>query len=550
MHRIACLLILTAFATSLPGAEPAPTPRGVTDPAAALAASIDHILAKDWAIKGIVPAAPADDAEFLRRAYLDFTGRTPRIPDVRAFLDDTAKDKRAKLIDTLLTSPTHARHFAATARAEWFPNAGNNFRIGFELPQLEDWLASRYRENKPFDETVRVILTAEVNLGQRGRVDVDENRGARPALGPVDPAAVRVFYRAADGKPEEMAAAATRLFLGVKLECAQCHDHPFAPYTQEQFWEFAAFFGEFTPLSPVSPSFVGPLPPQFDKNRIAIPSRTKAVEKVVEARHFDESTVTWTNAKSPRRELADWLTGPGQKYFARNVANRLWAHFFGPGLIDPVDESFDKNPPSHPELLAELTRALVAAKYDLRVVMKGIALSRAYQLSSKLTHPTQTDPRHFARMNLKGLSGAMVYDSLAAATGYRPNPTEEMNAGRPFDQGTRSTFMNRFTLVGKRTETSTSILQALMLMNGRFVADMTSLEKGDVLAAIADASFLDTAAKVEALFLAALVRQPTADERERYSSYVDRGGPSNDKKKALADVFWILLNSTEFLFNH
>ncbi len=359
-----------------------------------------------------------------------------------------------------------------------------------------------------------------------------------------------MFYTAADGKPEEMAAAATRLFLGIKLECAQCHDHPLAPYTQEQFWEFAAFFGEFTPLSPVSPSFIGPLPPQFDRNRISIPSRTKAIEKVVEAKYFDEAPIAWTEKKSPRQELADWITGPGEKYFARNVANRLWAHFFGLGLIDPVDESFDKNPPSHPELLDELTRGLIAAKYDLRVLMRAITMSRAYQLTSHLTHPTQTDPKQFARMNLKGLSGAMVYDSLVSATGYRPNADEARNAGRPFDQGMRSTFMTRFQQIGKRTETPTSILQALMLMNGRFVTDMTSLEKGDVLAAITEASFLDTPAKIETLYLAALNRKPTQEESERYASYVDRGGPSNDQKKALADVFWVLLNSTEFLFNH
>jgi hypothetical protein len=550
MNRIVTSFLVAAFAACGNAADVAPPPRAKTDPTVALAAAIDRHLAHDWAVKGVVPAAPADDAEFLRRVYLDLTGRTPKVPETRAFLDDQSPDKRTKLVESLLVTPQHAKHFAAITRAEWFPNAGNNFRIGFELPQLEDWLATRFRENKPYDETVRTILTADVSLGQRGRVDVDDNRRAPPPQGSVDPGAVRVFYRAADGKPEEMAAATTRLFLGVKLECAQCHDHPFAPYNQDQFWEFAAFFGEFTPLSPVSPSFVGPLPPQFDRNRIAIPSRTKAVEKVVEARHFDETTVAWTEAKSPRQELADWLTGRGEKFFARNVANRMWAHFFGLGLIDPVDESFDKNPPSHPELLDELTRALVAAHYDLRVLMRAITMSQAYQLSSKLTHPSQTNPRQFARMNLKGLSGAMVYDSLVSATGYKPSAEENRFAGRPFDQGMRSQFMARFAQIGKRTETPTSILQALMLMNGRFVTDMTSVEKGDVLAAVADASFMDTAAKIETLYLAALTRKPTPDESERYGSFVDRGGPTNDSKKALADVFWVLLNSTEFLFNH
>ena len=147
-------------------------------------------------------------------------------------------------------------------------------------------------------------------------------------------------------------------------------------------------------------------------------------------------------------------------------------------------------------------------------------------------------------MNLKGLTGAMVYDSLASATGYKPNQQEEINAGRPFDQGTRSQFMARFALIGKRTEAPTSILQALMLMNGRFVTDMTTLEKGDVLAAVADASFLDTAAKIETLFLAALTRKPNPDEAERYGSYVDRGGPTNDPYNLLVDsfdVWWLTL---------
>ncbi|HEY2784669.1 MAG TPA: DUF1549 and DUF1553 domain-containing protein [Fimbriiglobus sp.] len=547
MNRTAALFAVVVAAPFAWGTDPAPSPAVKADPAVALAAAIDRQLANDWAVHGTVPAAPADDAEFLRRVSLDLTGQIPNVPDARAFLDDAAPNKRTKLIQTLLASSRHADHFAALTRAEWFPNAANDFQLGFQLPNLEQWLAGRFREDKPYDETVRLLLTADVNFGQRGKVEVPVmDRGPFRA----DDAALSVFYRVADGRPEQMAAATTRLFLGIKLECAQCHDHPFAPYTQEQFWQIAAFFGEFTPLSPVSPSFVGPLPPQYDRNRISIPSRTKAVEKVVEAKFLDEAPITWTDAKSPRQVLAAWLTGPGEHYFARNVANRMWAHFFGLGLIDPVDESYAKNPPSHPDLLDDLTRALVASKYDLRVLMRAIAMSRAYQLTSKLSDPSQADPKQFARMNLKGLTGGTVYDCLATATGYRPNPDELRNAGRPFDQGVRSTFMSRFPRSGKRTETPTSILQALMLMNGRFVADRTSMDKGDVLAAVSDASFLDTSAKIETLFLAALCRKPTPDESERFASYVDRGGPTNDSKKALADVFWVLLNSTEFLFNH
>src|SRR5262249_21294064 len=143
MNRIVASFLFAAFGAGAFAADVAPPPRSKTDPAVVLAAAIDRHLAHDWAVKGVVPAAPADDAEFLRRVYLDLTGRTPKVPDVRAFLDDPSPDKRAKLVETLLASPQHAKHFAALARAEWFPNAGNNFRIGFELPTLEDWLAER-----------------------------------------------------------------------------------------------------------------------------------------------------------------------------------------------------------------------------------------------------------------------------------------------------------------------------------------------------------------------------------------------------------------------
>jgi hypothetical protein len=233
------------------------------------------------------------------------------------------------------------------------------------------------------------------------------------------------------------------------------------------------------------------------------------------------------------------------------MVNRVWQMYFGIGLLDPIDEPSDANPPSHPKLLDELTKAFAEAEYDLKLLVRGLVASRAYQLTSRQTDSSQDDPRRFARMNLKGLNGSQIYDSFVVATGMRNNPQMNQQYYDPGNGGmSKFAFRTLFPIPQRPTETQTSILQALTVMNGRLVADQTSISRGEVLPAVADAPFLDTAGKVEALFYATLTRKPTPEEKEKFTSYVDRGGPSGDKNKALADVFWVLLNSTEFLFNH
>jgi hypothetical protein len=511
------------------------------DPASALAARLDRLLEADWAARGVKPAAPADDAEFLRRAYLDLLGRAPRVAETRAFLADADPAKRTKLIDRLLVMPGHARHFAATTRTDWLPQADSDNRFFGTGDQFEGWLRDQYRANTPADEVVRRLLGAKLGSGSQIRFGID---GDGPPRRGTDP--VRAFYEANEFKPEQLAAAASRLFLGVKLECAQCHDHPFAPLSREQFWQMAAFFGDFAPLPPVPPSFVGPLQPQYTKNRIAVPNADRTVAAVF----FDGEVPEWTNDREPREELGRWIAAADNPFFARNVANRTWARFFGIGIVDPVDEPGDANPPSHPEVLDELAKGFAAAKFDNRFLIRVITRTKAYQLTSRLSHPTQADARRFARMPLKGLTGGQIYDSFVAATGYKGagfQPNEDFFD--PRGRSPRGQFQKAFP-GGKPTEARTSILQALMMMNGAAVADQTTLATSEVLAAVADAPFLSTEGRVETLFLAALTRFPTPDERERFASYVDRGGPSGDKQKALADVFWALLNSTEFLFNH
>ncbi len=542
---IAALLVVASTAMLSYAAEPASSSASVADPAEAITRLIDKHITADWTARGIVPASGADDAEFVRRVYLDIIGRAPKIAECREFLESTAPDKRKELVERLLAMPGHANYFAAATRAAWLPQTLTNVQFFNAGTQFENWLRNRFRDNTAADEVVRRLLTIPLRVDNRN----PQFRFVQP-VGSTDPDAFTLvgFYQANEARAENIGSAVSRLFVGVKLECAQCHDHPFAPYTREQFWEFAAFFAEFSPPPANRPELVGPVAPQADKNRITIPN----TDKQIVARFFDGSSPKWAEDRTPRQELSDWLTHRDNAYFNQNMANRMWAHFFGVGIVDPLDEPGDENPPSHPQLLEELGKAFAAAKFDNRVLIRGIVGSRAYQLSSKLTHPSQADSRRFARMSMKGLSTGQLFDSLVAATGHREPAYMRQNQFNFNAQpnNPRSQFVGRFASNERVTEANTTILQALMLMNGQFITDVTSLEKGEVLGAIADLPGWDTNQRVTALFLSAFARKPTDQELEKFVSYVDRGGATGDKKKALADVYWVLLNSPEFLFNH
>jgi len=511
------------------GQEKAPLPREMSadrlvDP---VVRKVNQHLDTFWSSNGITSAPVADDAEFFRRLSLDLVGRIPTASEARAFIESKDPDKRTKKIEELLARPGYLNHFATVLRQTWVPQTGDNRQIQFAAPQFEGWIRARLRDNVPMDKIVREMLTVPTLFAGRGEQAFRINQSESPFL----------FVQANEFKPENVAAAASRLFMGVKIECAQCHNHPTAPYKKEQFWELAAFFAE------VQPAIANISDPKY-KREIKIPDTPTTVP----ARFFDDrQEPPWDAKKSPRETFADWLTSPRNKYFARNMANRAWAHFLGLGLIEPIDEPGADNPPVIPELLDDLATAYRESGYDNRFLIRVITRSKAYQLSSRQTHESQSAVRHFGKMNVKAMSGEQLYDSLGIATGYvDPTPVPQ----RPFDVGPRAEFLNRFASTEKLTEKQTSILQALTLMNGRLVNDQTSLDRSQFLAGVIDAPFLDTTGKVEVLFLASLSRLPTSAEAEKFASYVDRGGTVGDKKKAVADVFWALLNASEFALNH
>jgi hypothetical protein len=508
----------------------------------AVAERIDALVAARWKEAGCTPAPVADDAEFLRRVYLDLAGRIPSVMEARDFLDDRSPDKRRRLVDKLLNSSRYVTHFTSVWRALLVPETNANvfagqFRIG-----IEGWLRAGLTKDTPYDEMVRDLISTP--LGPESFRGFGVNQGASPAS----------FFLAKELKPEEIAGATSRLFLGVRLECAQCHNHPFAKWKREQFWGYAAFFAGIQRQG--RGGFALPGRELTDRRELTIPG----TEKVVQAKFLDGREPTWKPKASARQTLAEWMTAPENPYFARAAVNRMWGYLFGTGIVDPVDDMVgSERVPSHPELLDELSREFVAHKFDLKFLVRSITASKAYQLSSARTHDSQDDPSLFARMSIRGLTAEQLYDSVAEATGYQEagnNLPPGVIIGP--NQSPRNDFLGKFaTQSEKPTDVQTSILQALSLMNGQLVATATSLDRSETLTAVADAPFLDTRARIETLYLAALSRKPKPKELDRLVKYVEvntaSGSPSEREKserQALADVFWALLNSGEFFLNH
>jgi hypothetical protein len=494
------LVLVLLLAVGLPVRAAAPDE---AKDAQALAERIDKLLEGRWAAAGVRPVAEAEDGEFLRRASLDLTGTIPSVPEVRAFLEDRAPDKRQRLLARLLEGPGYVTHFSHFWRSVLLPENADVANFGLE-GAFEAWLVERLRANAGYDRMVREILTAAPR-SRRG----EELAVLGAASGPM------AFYAANENKPENLAGSTARLFLAVKLECAQCHNHPHAAWKQEQFWAYAAFFG----------SVKG-----GNGREIRIPK----LNQLVQARFPDGTAPAWKPGTGSVVTLADWVTREDNPYFARATVNRVWAAFFGVGLVEPVDDLTRAS--EDDGLLNELAREFVKHRYDLKYLIRAITLSRAYGLSSAAPTDGRDGIEVFARMPLRALDPEQILASLATATGSRaPAPD----------------LATRFKRQGERpTEVQTSILQALSLMNGRLVDDATVLERSETLGAVADAPFLDTAGKVETLYLATLSRKPRAEESSRLVKYVEQGGPSGDRQRALADVFWVLLNSGEFILNH
>jgi hypothetical protein len=538
-------LLIMAWARGSSGADtPAWFPNGpaafaprVVAPvdAAALAQAIDRALAASWEKEGVTPAPLAGDAEFLRRVSLDVAGRIPPVSDARAFLGSTDPEKRRKLVERLLAGPAYANHMTDIWLELLVPESKATVLAAFYTGDFQVWLRKQFAEGVGYDKIVSELLTVPAATGQMAL--------SRAGAQNIKPSPF-AFIAAKEGKPENLAASTSRTFLGIRLECAQCHNHPFATWKRDEFWGMAAFFAGIERRgNAAGVIFQGTDTP--DKYEIEVPGSKRIVQaSLLDGRKFER--IKW---KSVREQLADWVTSRDNPYFARAAANRVWFQLFGSGLIDPVDDMNAVVDAAHPELLDLMADQFAAHDFDLKYLIRAITSSRAYQLSSAGSSPSSNVYRLFGRMPVRGLTPEQLYENLIMATGLPREVVPRALVVR--NNSPRGEFIERFASQEERpADRQTSILQALTLMNGRLVDDATSFVQGATLSAVADSDFLDTTGRIETLYLAALTRLPRPAELERLIPYVESGGPSLDTKKALADVLWSLLASAEFVFNH
>lgn len=504
-------------------------------PAPRLAQQIDLLVAQARQRAEVQAAPRSTDAEFMRRVYLDLTGKIPPVAEVRQFLADTTPDKREQLIDRLLASPGFVVHFTSLWRDILLPEALSEPLARQQVPEFEAWLRAQLQNDVSYDELVRTIIGAPFDARSQA---TGQSASTEPTP--------RAFYLVKQLKPESLAASTSRAFLGVRIECAQCHDHPFDSWKQEQFWQFAAFFANID--RPQASAFLtaANLREVAGKPEIKIPD----TNRLVTAAFLNGKQPDWDQKQlGPRQRLSEWVTSSQNPYFAQATANRVWSLFFGRGIVDPVDDFSTSNPASHPTLLAAMARAFQQHDYDLKYLIREITNSQTYQLTSRQTDPSQARVEWYGKMPTRGLTAEQIFANLVQATGFFRQTTDAdprligANMNSP-----QAEIQDLFkTEAENQLEPRATILQALALMNGTFITNATSLEESDVFTAIVEFPGQSVEQKIEAFYLSTLSRPPTQDESKRLKTYIDA---TDDKTDAYANLFWALLNSSEFLLNH
>jgi hypothetical protein len=484
-------------------------------------------MAAEWRVASVTPAAPASDAEFLRRVYLDLTGRIPTVPQVRAFLADDSADRRAALIDELLETPEYAAHRANQWRRFLLPEGVDLGRFG-GTAVFERWLREQFAANVSYDVLVTRLLLA------CGRVN---------ETGPV------LYYTALELKPEEIATSTARSFLGTRLDCAQCHDHPFDHWTQDEFWGYAAFFAQIS-RPDAEMENVSTVLRVIDANKgeVTLPETETVVPPsfpfpIAEIAAISESTgADGLTADDPSRrsQLASWLTSPENPYFAQATVNRVWSQLFGRGFVEPVDDMGGHNAATLPRLLDELADYFTRTGFDLRQLTRAVTHCRAYQLSSATENDDLMSELLFARMGIKVLSAEQLYDCLAVVTLENSDDADRA----------RVDFLRKVrTSSGGSRDYEAGIPQALTLMNGARMARATDPAASGLLRSL-EAPFYTDTDRIETLYLATLSRPPGDVERASFTDYVATATSGDARRQAYGDLLWALLNCAEFTLNH
>jgi hypothetical protein len=505
---------VAALLTCLPLA----TARG--DDAAALSELIDgHIQARLDA-EGLQRVPAAIDAEFLRRAFLDLHGVVPSEERAERYLDRRDPDNRSELIQELLASPRFGEHFGDVWRGYLISPLANEQRM--QTDRFADWIANRFNNNDGWDRIAYDLLTAAGKM--------DENPAVTYLIEGRNPLGVT-----------DLTDLSSRYFLGVRLNCAQCHDHPFVEWTQQDYWGMAAFFAQIqTPGRPKLVHLAG----VRDDPQMTLTSLRDA--DLLEG--FQSRPPTFLGGEdfgadadaTLRVALARWITSPENPYFARAAVNRMWWHFFGRGIVNPVDDMHAGNEPSHPELLELLGRRFAESGFDVKFLCRAIMSSRTYQQTSRPGDQADAEAELFARMSVKALAPEQLYDSLVAILGP-PGKAPGINTRL----GARHEFCQFFAGDGDPDPIryERGIPHVLRLMNSPQFAGR-SLD--GLVSRVASPARPATEA-VDKLFLTILARRPTSAEQQLARDHLQSAAAPHAAYRQLA---WTLLMSSEFSLNH
>ena len=489
------------------------------------AGGIDRLWQSRWSKLGLVPTSPATEAEALRRLWLSATGSIPDVQTVRSFLADTSADKFDRAIDKVLASPEYVDH--------WSYKWGDMLRVNRDslgkkgMWAMHGYLREAFRDNRPLDQMVGELLAAT---------------GSPYAAGPPN------FFMS--GNAEDWTEAAAQLFLGVRIQCARCHHHPFESLSQADYYGFAAIFARVGKKGSTEFGLQGK-------------DTTIYIKDDGEARHARTGQVMKPKALgSPvledpidrRQALARWLSDRSNTALSRNLANRLWGYVFGRGLVDPVDDLRASNPCSNPELLDYLAVALVRAEYDQKKFLKELFQSAVFRLSAIASNDLDAEAVYATHFQPRRLSAEQMLDAVDLAAGTREKfpdvPLGYRASGLP-DVGFASRFLDvfgrpkRVVVCECERSTSASMSQALLLMSGTQLQRKVADPAGRVARLVKEKA--STSALVEELYLASLGRKPDDGEMKAASDSITQAG---NAREGAEDLLWALLNCREFQFNH
>jgi hypothetical protein len=571
---------------------PQALPKEVKAPVEQLSDPIDkHIVAKLKKLN-IVPTPVCDDLTFVRRVHVDIIGQLPTPEAIRKFMADPAKDKRAKLIDALLQHPLHAAVWA-TKLCD-ITGADNRVLYDQAVSKTHDWYRNKLAANWPWDKIVRGVITAtgadgrspEELAAEVKRIAEERKAGKKPEEMPADKKPWEAGYAARNtldiffdnnkfrvqagpdrGKidPQPIALHVATAFLGVRLECAECHKHPHDRWSQEDFLGFTLAFSYIN--RGVDPRLQKASKVNFNGLHVTaepLPHFAALVEgKVSKPRVLGGEDIRVQDGGDPRVEVWKWMTGPDNPYFARALVNRVWAYYFGKGLVDPVDALGAANPPSHPEVMEDLVRDFQQNGYDLRRLHRRILNTLTYQRGWETNATNAKDERNYSHRRLRRMSAEQVVDAVAQATGTPVNlkPVYSGDPNRPFERsieyplsrpGGNDAYLLKIFDKPQRTQScdceraeTPNLSQAMYFYNdGALIAKITDKE-GRLAKLLSDEK--DDIKILEELYLSTLSRFPASEELERSLKYLKE---SPSRSEGFEDILWSLLNRREFLVHH